>query len=120
MTDIGDWLDRYGDAWRSGDGAAAAALFANDGVYCWGPYERLEGGDQIRARWEEATRDQGPVHFEWDLLGQDGPRWFVHWRTRIEPGAEAGVELDGAFVLDFDREGLCRHLQEWWLARPLA
>lgn len=121
MEGLERWLAAYGAAWEAHDGAAAAALFAEDGIYCWGPFaEPLVGREAIRERWDAATAGQGAVRFEAEPLGTDGARAFARWHTTIEPGAEPGVELDGIFVLDFAPDGLCVRLQEWWLARPLA
>ena len=120
--DVERWLAAYGAAWESHDGAAAAALFTADGVYCWGPFEApLIGGDAIRARWDAVTAEQGRVRFAADPLGRDGARAFVRWTVSIEPAAGgAPVELEGIFVLDFADDGRCARLQEWWMAMPRA
>ena len=111
------WLRAYGAAWEARDGERAAALFAEDGLYCWGPLEPpLRGRDAIRARWTEATRDQRNVSFRHELLGIDGTRGFVRWWSSFDEDG-AHVELDGVFVLDFGGgNGLCTRLQEWWAA----
>ena len=111
------WLSAYGAAWEARDGERAAALFAEDGVYCWGPLEPpLHGRDAIRERWTEATRDQREVAFRHELLGVDGERGFSRWWSSFNEG-ESRFELDGVFVLDFGEDGLCTQLQEWWAAQ---
>ena len=119
MLDVDGWLRGYGAAWEAHDGEAAARLFADDAVYCWGPFgDDLHGRDAIRERWEAVTAEQGEVRFEASELGRDGSRSFVHWQVRIgSPGGEGATELDGAFVLDFGDDGLCTRLQEWWMVR---
>ena len=114
--DLDRWLSDYGAAWQARDGEQAAALFADDGRYCWGPLEPpLQGRDATRARWTEATRDQRNVAFRHELLGIDGNRGFARWWTTFDEEGSR-FELDGVFVLDFADEGLCSQLQEWWAA----
>jgi ketosteroid isomerase-like protein len=113
------WLRDYGAAWEARDGELAAALFTEDGVYCWGPYETpIEGRAAIRDRWSRATGGQRDVAFRHELLGIDGDRGFARWWSAFtDSDTGERVELDGVFVLDFAGDGLCGQLQEWWLAR---
>jgi ketosteroid isomerase-like protein len=114
--ELDGWLRDYGAAWEARDGERAAALFAEDGVYCWGPLEPpLHGREAIVERWTQATTGQRDVAFRHEVLGVDGARGFARWWSSF---AEAGsrFELDGVFVLDFADDGLCTRLQEWWVA----
>jgi ketosteroid isomerase-like protein len=113
------WLRGYGAAWEARDGEAAARLFTEDSVYCWGPFDQpLIGRDAIDERWSEATGGQRDVQFRHEILGVDGERVFARWRSRfVRSSTGERVELDGVFVLDFKDDRLCRRLQEWWLAR---
>ena len=118
-NDPAEWLKAYGAAWEAHDGDAAAALFSPEATYCWGPFEPpLAGRAAIRERWNAATADQGTVRFSSEVLGVDGHRAFARWRTTIAPADGTTTELDGIFVLDFEPDGLCERLQEWWLVRP--
>ena len=47
-ADLARWLDRYAEAWRSNEAATIGALFADDAVYRWHPYD--EGDDVARGR----------------------------------------------------------------------
>ena len=119
VTNLETWLCDYGAAWEARDGELAASLFAEDGVYCWGPHEApLQGRNAIRDRWSQATGDQREVAFRHEILGTDGARGFARWwSTYLNCSTGSRVELDGVFVLDFAEDGLCARLQEWWLAR---
>ena len=120
--DVPAWLAAYGAAWETHDGEAAAALFSEDAVYEWGPFdEPLRGRAAIRERWGVATDNQGTVRFAARPIGHDGERAFVRWQVSMHaPEAERPVELDGIFVLDFAADGLCERLQEWWMTKPPA
>jgi hypothetical protein len=110
-----DWLERYGGAWEAHDGEAAAALFADDASYHWGPFEAaLVGREAIRDRWTAATDGQGKVSFSAEVLGVDGMRAFARWKVSMSP-ASGEIRLDGIFVLDFAEDGRCLRLQEWWM-----
>jgi hypothetical protein len=113
------WLGDYGAAWEARDGELAASLFAEDGVYCWGPHDPpLQGREAIRDRWSLATGNQRDVAFRHEILGTDGARAFARWwSTFVDRSTGSRVELDGVFVLDFADDGLCARLQEWWFAR---
>jgi ketosteroid isomerase-like protein len=116
---LDNWLRDYGAAWEARDGERAAALFTDDGTYCWGPHEApLRGRQAIRDRWALATSDQRDVAFRHEVLGIDEARGFARWwSTFVDSATGSRVELDGVFVLDFADDGLCSRLQEWWLAR---
>jgi hypothetical protein len=116
---LDEWLRRYGEAWEARDADAAAGLFADDGAYHWGPLEPpLRGRDAIRDRWSGVTAEQDEVSFRYELLGIDSARGFARWwSTYVLRATGARHDLDGIFVLDFGANGLCRRLQEWWLAR---
>ena len=113
------WLSSYGAAWEARDGELAASLFAEDGVYCWGPHDPpLQGREAIRDRWSLATGNQRDVAFRHEILGTDRARAFARWwSTFVDHSTGSRLELDGVFVLDFADDGLCARLQEWWLAR---
>lgn len=117
--ELDTWLRAYGEAWEARDGEQAASLFAEDGVYCWGPHEPpLQGREAIRDRWSLATEGQREVAFRHEILGTDGARGFARWwSTFVDLSNGSRIELDGVFVLDFSDGGLCARLQEWWLAR---
>lgn len=117
---VATWLKAYGAAWERHDGAAAAELFAAEGTYCWGPFAPpLIGHEAIRARWQEATAQHGQVRFRAETVATDGDRVVAHWHVTLRPADGAAlVELDGIFVLDFDADGRCTRLQEWWMNRP--
>jgi len=41
---LADWLDRYEQAWRNNDAAQIRALFTDDAVYRWHPWEEAADG----------------------------------------------------------------------------
>jgi SnoaL-like protein len=121
MQDADTWLQRYGQAWERRSGEEAAALFAPDGIYAWGPFEEpLRGRGAIRARWDAATAHQSDVQFSARLLGQVDGTNIAHWHcTFAVSGMEGRIDLDGVFLIVLDESGLCTDFREWWNERSL-
>jgi hypothetical protein len=86
------------------------------------PFDAPKAGRSgIRDYWATVTADQRNVHFESQVLAVDGQTGVAHWSASLT-AASGGVrvELDGAFVLTFDDDGLCSELREWWHVRTSA
>ena len=115
-TELQAWLESYRQAWETRDADAVAALFADDAAYHETPFGRpAEGKDGVRAYWVQATRHQKDVTFAFDILSVGGDTGIARWRaefTRVP--SEVRVRLDGVFLLEFDADGRCRCLREWW------
>jgi hypothetical protein len=114
-----EWLDAYGEAWRRLDAASAAALFAEDAVYQWGPFgRRLRGRPLIREAWAEATERQDNVEFGYEVMSASSRGGLVRWWCDYdEAERRVRVSNEGVFRLAFDEQGLCSSLEEWWNER---
>lgn len=116
VAELTTWLDAYGDAWESRDADSAASLFSEDSSYRVTPYEDAHLGQSgIRQYWESVTANQRNVEFKHQPLSVTGNTGIAHWSAQfdIEPG-DTHLELDGIFVLEFDEDGKCQQLSEWW------
>jgi uncharacterized protein (TIGR02246 family) len=116
VRELQAWLERYGDAWQARDADRAAALFTDDVAYYETPFgEPARGKDGVRAYWRAATQHQRDVRFSCEILSVAGDvgiaRWWAEY-ARASSGARA--RLDGIFLLEFDADGRCRTLREWW------
>ena len=113
-----EWLDDYGRAWEARDSDAAAALFAEDAVYQWGPFgQRFRGRPLIRTAWEEATEKQQNVEFGYEVITATNRGGIVRWWSSYdELGRDGRMRLEGIFRLAFDDDGLCSSFEEWFNA----
>ena len=115
-TALRAWLDSYKEAWEARDPEAAAALFSEDVEYYESPFgPPAKGRAGVRDYWANATRGQADVAFSYEVLAVSEARGMARWQatfTRLSSGAS--VHLDGVFLLEFNHEGLCRELREWW------
>lgn len=111
------WLSAYGRAWEQRDPEAAAGLFSEDGSYAWGPFEEpLRGRKAIRERWAEVTRLQRDVHFGSEVLGVVRAGAVARWWCSFDVD-DAGIELEGIFLIVLTEDGECREFREWWNER---
>lgn len=110
------WLDAYGQAWQERDADAVVRLFTADALYFDTPYaDPFQGHSGIAAYWKRVTSDQSGIDFDSDAVGVIGNTGVARWSARftsISNGAK--LELNGVFLLDFDDDGLCACLREWW------
>lgn len=110
------WLERYRRAWENRDPEAAAALFSEDVKYYETPFiAPAQGRGGVREYWAHATRNQSDVTFSHDIVSVSGGRGIARWwATFRRVPSDVMVRLDGVFLLEFDDEGLCHELREWW------
>lgn len=108
------WVEEYRTAWETADPQRAAALFAEDAAYRSLVFEEPHRGrDGVAAYWTAVTAGQGDVDVRLAIPVITGLRALVEfWTTMtVETGP---VTLAGAMLLDFDNNGLCVALREYW------
>ena len=116
---LASWLKAYGEAWEARDADRAARLFTENANYQVTPFEQPHLGQQgIHAYWSGVTKDQRNVRFGSQVISVTGDTGVAHWSAQfdVEPSKDR-IELDGIFILDFDENGKCRRLREWWHLR---
>src|SRR5918992_3361997 len=113
-ADVQRWIDAYERTWVSKDAAAAAALFAHEGVYRSHPFRDAHvGRNAIRAYWEGATATQSNLNLRFGRPIVDESHVAVEWWAEGE-GSEGDFTLPGCLILRFGPEGLCVELREYW------
>jgi SnoaL-like protein len=116
-----DWLSRYIGAWKSYDPVEIGALFTEDALYQYHPFDPpVRGRSAIVASWlREDHRDQPgtyegvyrPIVVEGDLVVSNGRSRYFH------PDGTVDKEYDNIFVMRFDPDGRCREFREWYMPR---
>lgn len=116
MATADDWLRKYGQAWEERAPQMAVQLFAQDCRYFETPFSEPQiGRDGVLKYWQAVPDGQTNIAFRYRVLSVQSRTVIAHWSasfTRVASGVQ--VKLDGMFVLDFDDDGLCRTLREWW------
>ena len=111
---IQEWADRDARAWEEADDEAAGALFSEHATYRSSPFsEPHTGREEIRRYWREVTSTQANVEVAVGRTLLVGERGLVEWWTQMD-GDGTPVTLPGALLLDFDGDGLCTALREYW------
>ena len=117
---VDEWGERYRLAWEQADVEAAAALFTEDATYRSDPLqEPHRGRGAIRAYWREVTAAQSNVTVAIGRPVVEGRRAVLEWWTQMDVDG-APVTLPGSLILEFDENGLCRALREYYNWTPGA
>lgn len=110
-----DWLDRYIDAWRTGDPDQIGDLFASNARYVYGPFqEPVVGREAIVASWTAEPDAPGSWEAEYAPLAVDGEVAVATGESRYTDGRT----FSNIFVCRFDADGRCTEFREWFIERP--
>ena len=111
---VEDWAERYRKAWVERDPEAAAALFTDAAGYRSNIYEEPHRGRPgVVAYWADVTASQGDLEVRMGQPLVEGSRADVEfWTTMSVDGSP--MTLAGCLLLDFDDDGRCRDLREYW------
>lgn len=119
LSDLKKWLDEYGRIWEQGDKEAVVDLYTDDVRYYETPFaEPYVGLEAVLGYARGAAAAQRDIRFTHNPYSITGDTGIASWHAsfvRVPSGVE--VELDGVFVLQFDKNGKCRELREWWHRR---
>lgn len=125
---VARWLDEYVAAWQTYDEARIGALFSEDAVYRYHPWD--EGDDVVRGRtaivasWLEEPDAPGTWSAEYRPWLVAGDRAVATGVSRYladdedEPdGGTVEREYHNVFLLRFDADGRCADFTELYLRR---
>ena len=119
-SDVQAWLDRYVEAWRSNDAATVQALFTEDAVYGYRPWDSDEhtvrGRDAIVASWleEPDPPDSWEAHYE-PFAVEDDRAVALGWSRYTANDTEPERIYHNAYVLEFAPDGRCRSFHEFYM-----
>lgn len=113
-AEVEEWAEIYRVAWETADSEAVAALFSEDSTYRDQIYEEPHRGRAgVIAYWNDVTSAQTNVTVQMGAPIVDGSRASVEFWTTMNV-EDAPVTLAGCLLLDFDDDGLCSALREYW------
>jgi ketosteroid isomerase-like protein len=121
-ADVGNWLDRYVEAWKSRDPDRVSALFTEEAVYRYRPYpggRTLEGKTAIVQGW--LAHSDGPDDWEasYEVFTVDGDRAVAVGTTRYFGSDEVPDDVfHNCFLLRFGADGRCAEFTEYWMLEP--
>lgn len=118
-ADLKRWLEAYGKAWETKSPEAVTPLFSEDATYRQTPYEEpFRGRGEIADYWSNVTADQKDIRFGFETVAVKGDTGIALWSSKFRTiSADAPVELNGVFILEFADSDHVRSLREWWHLR---
>ncbi len=115
---IDEWVERYRQAWIDADARAVTKLFTPDGSYRDNIFEEPHvGTESIEAYWIGVTAPQSHAAVAMGKPFVDGSRVTVEFWTNMLVDGDP-VTLPGCLLLQFDDDGLCTSLREYWIFQP--
>ena len=119
-SDVQNWLDRYVEAWKANEAAPIEALFTDDAVYGYRPWDSAEhtfrGRVAIVASWLDDTDapDSWDAHYE--PYAVEGDRAVaVGWSKYAADGDEPERTYHNAYLLRFAPDGRCAEFHEYYM-----
>ena len=121
-AEVARWLTDYVEAWRTYDRERIGALFAEQAVYRYHPYdEPIVGRDAIVESWFDEPDEPGSYDAAYEALAIDGDVAVATGSsTYTRPDGSIRAVYDNCFVMRFEADGLCREFTEWYIERPDA
>jgi ketosteroid isomerase-like protein len=119
-SDVQAWLDRYVEAWRANEPEPIRALFTDDVVYRFRPYEShpaARGIDAVVDAWLGDTRDEpGTWQARYEPYAVDGDRAVAVGYSRYFATAEEPERTyHNAFLIRFAPDGRCAEFTEYYM-----
>ncbi|MGH8916447.1 MAG: nuclear transport factor 2 family protein [Acidimicrobiia bacterium] len=120
--DVQVWLDRYVEAWRSGDPGSIKGLFTEDAVYGFRPWHSekatVRGHDEIVQAWLEDDDAPGSWEAHYEPFAVEGDRAAATGISDYHTRGDGGETYYNCFLLRFADDGRCAEFNEFWMLRP--
>lgn len=118
--EVQTWLDAYIAAWASNDPDDIAALFTEDAMYSYRPWEddkvTPRGRDAIVAAWQEQEMDPSLWEAHYEPYVVEGHKAVAVGRTHYETHSEQPERTyHNAFLIEFADDGRCSAFHEFWV-----
>ena len=111
-----DWLERYVACQERGRPGTIRDLWAEDGVYWWGPFnEPRRGVEAVCEHHRNALSHQSNWRCRTTILAVTETYGIARFRLTLNdrlPGEPN--RYDGIFLVHLNREGKCTLFEEWY------
>ena len=119
-TDVQTWLDRYVEAWRANETGPIEALFTDDAVYSYRPWDSdehtMRGRDAIVASWLEEPDAPEAWDAHYEPFAVDGDSAVaVGWSRYAPTGDDPERTYHNAYLLRFAPDGRCAEFHEFYM-----
>jgi ketosteroid isomerase-like protein len=119
-ADVQAWLDRYVEAWRANDRTTIEALFTDDAVYGYRPWDSDEstvrGSSAIADSWLEEPDAPGSWDAQYEPFAVEDDRAVALGWSRYSATADHPERTyHNAYVMRFAPDGRCREFHEFYM-----
>ena len=119
-SDVQAWLDKYVEAWRDNESESIAALFSENAVYSYRPWDSdehaIRGRDAIVASWLEEPDEPGTWDAQYEPYTVEGDRAVaLGWSRYAATDTAPERTFHNAYVLRFDPDGRCAEFHEYYM-----
>ena len=119
-SDVQTWLDRYVEAWRANEPGPIEALFTDDAVYGYRPWDSddhtMRGRDAIVSSWLEEPDAPGSWDAHYEPYAVEGDRAVaIGWSRYAPDGDEPERTYHNAYLLRFAPDGRCAEFREYYM-----
>lgn len=117
---VQDWLDRYVAAWRANQPEPIEALFTEDAVYGYRPWENddhtIRGRDAIVASWLEEPDRPAAWDAQYEPYVVEGDRAVaIGWSRYAATNDAPERTYHNAYLLRFAPDGRCAEFREYYM-----
>jgi ketosteroid isomerase-like protein len=118
--DVQAWLDRYVEAWRANERGPIEALFTDDAVYSYRPWDSdemtLTGRDAIVTGWLEEPDEPASWEAQYEPYAVEGDRAVaVGWSRYAATADHPERTFHNAYLLRFAPDGRCASFHEFYM-----
>ena len=109
------WLETYLRRQELRDATVVRELFAEDGIYWWGPFcPPRHGVEAIYEHHRNALSHQSDIKYEYEILATTEKLVARFHLTLHEQIPNEPNTYDGIFVIQFNKERKCTLFEEWY------
>jgi hypothetical protein len=124
-NDVQRWLDSYIDAWRTYEPEKIAALFTEDVIYRYRPYDgddqAVRGSRALVDSWLKEPDEPDSWQASYQPYAVDGDRAVATGYSRYLATGDAPERTwRNCFLLRFDDAGRCAEFTEFYIEEPAA
>lgn len=119
-ADVQEWLDLYMVAWRSNEAQPIEALFTEDALYRYRPYDGDEhtarGRAEILESWLSDQDDPDGWEASYNVYAVDGDRAVAVGQSRyFATDDKPELVFHNCFLLRFEPDGRCSGFTEYYM-----
>ena len=118
--DVQAWLDRYVEAWRANERGPIEALFTDDVVYSYRPWDdaanTMRGREALVTSWLEEPDDPGSWDAHYEPYAVENDRAVaIGWSRYAATADQPERTFHNAYLLRFEPDGRCASFHEFYM-----